>query len=131
MGHSKGDAENAAGISGHLHRLPAGKNLAEAYASSDNRLPSTTDTFGNGWKPGIRLPVIVSDGAGPELMQDKNTGLVTKSDSLEELISAMRLLLLTRRGQGKWAQMHVLRRTGRPFHDRRLRHHPAPKAANY
>ena len=76
----------------------AGKNLAEAYASSDIFVfSSTTDTFGNVVleAQASGLPVIVSDGGGPkELMQDKNTGLVTKSDSLEELISAMRLLLL-------------------------------------
>jgi glycosyltransferase involved in cell wall biosynthesis len=88
-----------------LHGLPviftgylAGESLAAAYASSDIFVfPSTTDTFGNVVleAQASGLPVIVSDGGGPkELMLDKNTGFVTKSDSLEELIDAMRVLLL-------------------------------------
>jgi glycosyltransferase involved in cell wall biosynthesis len=76
----------------------AGENLATAYASADVFVfPSTTDTFGNVVleAQASGLPVIVSDGGGPkELMLDKSTGLVTKADSLEELVGAMRALLL-------------------------------------
>jgi glycosyltransferase involved in cell wall biosynthesis len=75
-----------------------GDNLATAYASADIfTFPSTTDTFGNVVleAQASGLPVIVSDGGGPkELMVNGSTGLVTKADSLEELIGAMRLLLL-------------------------------------
>ena len=76
----------------------AGETLAAAYASADVFVfPSTTDTFGNVVleAQASGLPVIVSDGGGPkELMVDKTTGLVTRADSLEELIGAMRQLLL-------------------------------------
>ncbi|RQW85488.1 MAG: glycosyltransferase [Geobacter sp.] len=75
-----------------------GENLATAYASADIfAFPSTTDTFGNVVleAQASGLPVIVSDGGGPkELMINGSTGLVTKADSLKELIGAMRLLLL-------------------------------------
>lgn len=76
----------------------AGEALAAAFASADVFVfPSTTDTFGNVVleAQASGLPVIVSDGGGPkELMVDKSTGLVTRADSLDELIDAMRLLLL-------------------------------------
>jgi glycosyltransferase involved in cell wall biosynthesis len=74
-----------------------GQSLATAYASADIfAFPSTTDTFGNVVleAQASGLPVIVSDGGGPkELMLDGITGLVTKADSLEELIAALRSLL--------------------------------------
>jgi len=75
-----------------------GENLATAYASADVFVfPSTTDTFGNVVleAQASGLPVIVSDGGGPkELMMDGITGLITKADNREELIDAMRSLLL-------------------------------------
>jgi glycosyltransferase involved in cell wall biosynthesis len=75
-----------------------GEELATAYASSDVFVfPSTTDTFGNVVLEAHAsgLPVIVSDGGGPkELMLDGVTGLVTRADSREELVDAMRSLLL-------------------------------------
>ncbi len=75
-----------------------GEELATAYASSDVFVfPSTTDTFGNVVleAQASGLPVIVSDGGGPkELMLDGVTGLVTRADSREELVDAMRSLLL-------------------------------------
>jgi glycosyltransferase involved in cell wall biosynthesis len=75
-----------------------GEGLATAYASSDVFVfPSTTDTFGNVVleAQASGLPVIVSDGGGPkELMLDGVTGLVTRADNREDLIDAMRSLLL-------------------------------------
>jgi glycosyltransferase involved in cell wall biosynthesis len=75
-----------------------GESLAAAYASSDVFVfPSTTDTFGNVVleAQASGLPVIVSDEGGPkELMLDGITGLITRADSREDLIHAMRSLLL-------------------------------------
>ncbi|MDD2337813.1 MAG: glycosyltransferase [Geobacteraceae bacterium] len=75
-----------------------GENLATAYASADVFVfPSTTDTFGNVVleAQASGLPVIVSDGGGPkELMMDGITGLITRADSREDLVEAMRSLLL-------------------------------------
>ncbi len=73
-----------------------GKDLAQAYASSDIFVfPSTTDTFGNviieAQASGI--PVIVSDSGGPkELVDDRTNGLITKSHDAEDFARAIREL---------------------------------------
>jgi len=73
-----------------------GKELATAYASADIFVfPSTTDTFGNviieAQASGV--PVVVSDSGGPkELVEDKTTGLITKSHDADDFARAIRAL---------------------------------------
>jgi glycosyltransferase involved in cell wall biosynthesis len=75
-----------------------GEKLQRGYASADLFVfPSATDTFGNVVleAQASGLPVIVSDGGGPrELMIDGETGLVFRSGSKSDLVSAIRLMIL-------------------------------------
>ncbi len=75
----------------------SGKELAAAYASADIFVfPSTTDTFGNVIieAQACGVPVIVSDSGGPkELVEDNETGLVTKSHDVDDLTRAIRTLV--------------------------------------
>jgi glycosyltransferase involved in cell wall biosynthesis len=75
-----------------------GEKLQQGYASADLFVfPSATDTFGNVVleAQASGLPVIVSDGGGPrELMIDGETGLVFRSGSKSDLVSAIRLMIL-------------------------------------
>jgi glycosyltransferase involved in cell wall biosynthesis len=95
-----------------------GKELAEAYASSDIFVfPSTTDTFGNviieAQASGV--PVVVSDSGGPkELVEGQNNGLVTKSRDSEDFARAIRSLVndpARRREMGENARESVINRT--------------------
>jgi glycosyltransferase involved in cell wall biosynthesis len=75
----------------------SGEDLAAAYASSHVFVfPSTTDTFGNvvleAQASGI--PVIVTDQGGPrENLLPSCTGIVTKGNDAESLLSAIRRLI--------------------------------------
>src|SRR4029453_11387134 len=75
-----------------------GKELAAAYASADVFVfPSTTDTFGNvvieAQASGV--PVIVSDSGGPkELVHERESGLITKSHDVNDLVRAIRELVI-------------------------------------
>jgi glycosyltransferase involved in cell wall biosynthesis len=75
-----------------------GEELATAYASSDIFVfPSTTDTFGNVIieAQASGLPVVVSDSGGPkELVNENETGLITKSHDAEDLARAIRQLVV-------------------------------------
>jgi glycosyltransferase involved in cell wall biosynthesis len=95
-----------------------GSELATAYASADVFLfPSTTDTFGNviieAQASGI--PVVVSDSGGPkELVQDNETGLITKSRDVDDLTHAVRTLVVDpalRERMGQRARQSVVDRT--------------------
>jgi glycosyltransferase involved in cell wall biosynthesis len=95
-----------------------GKELAAAYASADIFVfPSTTDTFGNviieAQASGV--PVIVSDSGGPkELVEDKATGLVTKSHDVDDLTRAIRALVVDpglRQRMGDRARESVINRS--------------------
>ncbi len=83
-----------------------GPELATAYASADIFVfPSTTDTFGNvvieAQASGV--PVIVSDTGGPkELVEQNVNGLVTKSHDVDDLVRAIRELVMD---AGKRAEM--------------------------
>jgi glycosyltransferase involved in cell wall biosynthesis len=96
----------------------SGKELATAYASSDIFVfPSTTDTFGNVIleAQACGLPVVVSDSGGPkELVEDKTTGLITKSHDVEDFANAIRLLVTNaalRQRMGKSAHDNVTDRS--------------------
>jgi glycosyltransferase involved in cell wall biosynthesis len=96
----------------------SGKDLAAAYASADIFVfPSTTDTFGNviieAQASGV--PVVVSDSGGPkELVENNQTGLITKSHDVNDLTRAIRELALDsnrRRSMGNHARDSVINRT--------------------
>jgi glycosyltransferase involved in cell wall biosynthesis len=96
----------------------AGKDLAAAYASADIFVfPSTTDTFGNviieAQASGV--PVVVSDSGGPkELVENNETGLITKAHDVEDLTRAIRDLVLDsdrRKSMGNHARESVINRT--------------------
>ena len=96
----------------------AGKDLAAAYASADIFVfPSTTDTFGNviieAQASGV--PVVVSDSGGPkELVENNETGLITKAHDVEDLTRAIRDLVLDsdrRKSMGHHARESVINRT--------------------
>src|SRR5438876_11434828 len=74
-----------------------GGELAAAYASADIFVfPSTTDTFRNVIieAQACGVPVIVSDSGGPkELVENNQTGLVTKSHDVDDLTRAIRTLV--------------------------------------
>jgi glycosyltransferase involved in cell wall biosynthesis len=95
-----------------------GKELAVAYASADIFVfPSTTDTFGNvvieAQASGV--PVIVSDSGGPkELVEDKTTGLITKSHDVDDFTRAIRALAVDpalRKRMGDHARQSVVDRS--------------------
>jgi glycosyltransferase involved in cell wall biosynthesis len=95
-----------------------GKDLAAAYASADIFVfPSTTDTFGNviieAQASGV--PVVVSDSGGPkELVQDNETGLITKSHDVNDFARAIRTLVVDpalRERMGTRARQSVIDRT--------------------
>jgi glycosyltransferase involved in cell wall biosynthesis len=95
-----------------------GKELAVAYASADIFVfPSTTDTFGNvvieAQASGV--PVIVSDSGGPkELVEDKTTGLITKSHDVDDFTRAIRELAIDpalRKRMGDHARQSVVDRS--------------------
>jgi glycosyltransferase involved in cell wall biosynthesis len=95
-----------------------GKELATAYASADIFVfPSTTDTFGNviieAQASGV--PVIVSDSGGPkELVEDNENGLITKSHDVDDLVRAIRTLIVDpalRERMGNRARQSVIDRT--------------------
>jgi len=95
-----------------------GKDLAAAYASADLFVfPSTTDTFGNviieAQASGV--PVVVSDSGGPkELVENNETGLITKSHDVDDLTRAIRELVLDskrRKSMGSHARESVINRT--------------------
>src|SRR5213595_2093459 len=95
-----------------------GKELATAYASADIFVfPSTTDTFGNviieAQASGV--PVIVSDSGGPkELVQDNETGLITKSRDVDDFSRAIRSLATDtrlRERMGNCARKSVIARS--------------------
>lgn len=95
-----------------------GEELASAYASADIFVfPSTTDTFGNVIieAQASGLPVIVSDSGGPkELVENERNGLITKSHDLEDLMRAIRELVVNadrRRQMGSLARESVIDRT--------------------
>lgn len=114
-----GDGPYAEELRAKLRGYPAiftgfltGDTLAAAYASSDVFVfPSATDTFGNVVleAQASGLPVIVCDSGGPrELMRDGVTGIVTRAGNLEDLVEAMRSLLLD---ESKTAEMGANART--------------------
>src|SRR5437762_8041263 len=74
-----------------------GKELATAYASADIFVfPSTTDTFGNVIleAQACGVPVIVSDSGGPkELVEDRTSGLITRSRDVNDFTQAIRSLV--------------------------------------
>jgi glycosyltransferase involved in cell wall biosynthesis len=95
-----------------------GEELAHAYASADVFVfPSTTDTFGNviieAQASGV--PVVVSDSGGPkELVQNHETGLITKSHDVEDFTRAVRNLVVDpalRERMGRRARESVVDRT--------------------
>jgi glycosyltransferase involved in cell wall biosynthesis len=95
-----------------------GADLAAAYASADIFVfPSTTDTFGNviieAQASGV--PVVVSDSGGPkELVENNQTGLITKSHDVEDLTRAIRELVVDssrRKSMGNHARDSVINRT--------------------
>ncbi|HST29971.1 MAG TPA: glycosyltransferase [Chthoniobacterales bacterium] len=95
-----------------------GNDLAAAYASSDIFVfPSTTDTFGNviieAQASGV--PVIVSDSGGPkELVEENENGLITKSHDADDLVRAIRELVVDsdrRKRMGNHARESVINRT--------------------
>ena len=95
-----------------------GSELATAYASADVFVfPSTTDTFGNviieAQASGV--PVVVSDAGGPkELVQESETGLITKSRDVDDLARAIRTLVVDpalRERMGQRARQSVIDRT--------------------
>jgi glycosyltransferase involved in cell wall biosynthesis len=95
-----------------------GEELATAYASSDIFVfPSTTDTFGNVIieAQASGLPVVVSDSGGPkELVNENETGLITKSHDAEDLARAIRQLVADparRQSMGNRARELVADRT--------------------
>ncbi len=95
-----------------------GKELAAAYASADVFVfPSTTDTFGNVIieAQASGLPVVVSDAGGPkELVQENETGLITKSHDVDDLVRAIRALVVDpalRQRMGNQARESVMNRT--------------------
>jgi glycosyltransferase involved in cell wall biosynthesis len=95
-----------------------GEDLATAYASSDIFVfPSTTDTFGNVIieAQASGLPVVVSDSGGPkELVNENETGLITKSHDVEDLARAIRQLVVDpaqRQSMGNRARELVADRT--------------------
>jgi glycosyltransferase involved in cell wall biosynthesis len=73
-----------------------GRELATAYASADIFVfPSTTDTFGNVIleAQACGVPVIVSDSGGPkELVEDRTSGLITRSRDVDDFTRAIRSL---------------------------------------
>ena len=95
-----------------------GKDLAIAYASADVFVfPSTTDTFGNVIieAQASGMPVIVSDAGGPkELVEDKASGLVTRSHDVDDFTRAIRTLVADpalRQRMGERAREGVVNRT--------------------
>src|SRR5437762_11297587 len=95
-----------------------GKDLAGAYASADIFVfPSTTDTFGNviieAQASGV--PVVVSDSGGPkELVTENETGLITRSHDADDLVRAIRELVVDpakRERMGNHARQSVIDRT--------------------
>lgn len=95
---------------GSLH----GEELAVAYASADFFVfPSTTDTFGNVVieAQASGLPAIVSDVGGPkDLVEDGVDGIITRGLDLDELTSAVRLLVSDvelRRRMGEASRIRV------------------------
>src|SRR4030095_12889315 len=95
-----------------------GKELATAYASADIFVfPSTTDTFGNVIieDTAFGVPVVVSDSGGPkELVEDKTTGLITKSHDVDDFTRAIRTLVVDsalRERMGNCARESVIDRT--------------------
>jgi glycosyltransferase involved in cell wall biosynthesis len=95
-----------------------GNELATAYASADIFVfPSTTDTFGNVIleAQACGVPVVVSDSGGPkELVEDKATGLITKSHDVEDFVAAVRTLVTNpalRERMGKSARNSVVDRS--------------------
>ena len=95
-----------------------GKDLAAAYASADIFVfPSTTDTFGNVIieAQASGMPVIVSDSGGPkELVTENETGLITKSHDVDDLVRAIRALVVDpalRQRMGNRARESVIDRT--------------------
>jgi glycosyltransferase involved in cell wall biosynthesis len=95
-----------------------GKELAAAYASADIFVfPSTTDTFGNVIieAQASGMPVIVSDSGGPkELVTENETGLITKSHDVDDLVRAIRTLVVDpalRERMGSRARQGVIDRT--------------------
>jgi glycosyltransferase involved in cell wall biosynthesis/predicted metal-dependent phosphoesterase TrpH len=95
-----------------------GTELAKAYASADVFVfPSTTDTFGNVIleAQACGLPVVVSDSGGPkELVDDRTTGLITKSHDVEDFANAIRALVTNpalRERMGKSARDGVIDRS--------------------
>jgi len=72
-------------------------NLAAAFASADVfAFPSTTDTFGNVVLEAMAsgLPCVVSDTGGPrELVQEGETGFVTRSLDIENFTAAIQRLV--------------------------------------
>jgi len=82
------------GLPCHFTGYLKGKQLAEAYASSDLFVfPSTTDTFGNVVleAQASGLPVVVTDRGGPcENMIPGQTGLVVPADGTEGLSAALK-----------------------------------------
>ncbi len=108
------DALPEAFFTGYL----TGKDLAAAYASADIFVfPSTTDTFGNviieAQASGV--PVVVSDSGGPkELVENNQTGVITKSHDVDDLTRAIRELVLDsnrRESMGNHARDSVINRT--------------------
>ena len=96
----------------------AGNELATAYASADVFVfPSTTDTFGNVIleAQACGLPVVVSDSGGPkELVEDKTTGLITKSHDVDDFTRAIRSLVTDpalRKRMGESARNSVIDRS--------------------
>jgi len=95
-----------------------GKELATAYASADIFVfPSTTDTFGNVIleAQACGVPVVVSSSGGPkELVEDKASGLITKSHDVEDFARAIRVLVtdpVLRERMGKSARNSVVDRS--------------------
>jgi glycosyltransferase involved in cell wall biosynthesis len=99
-----GDGPWRAEMERQLGALPAtftgfleGELLSQALASCDVKVfPSTTDTWGNAplEAQASGLPVIVTDVGGPqELMRPGVTGLTVRGRSVDDLLSAMRVLM--------------------------------------
>lgn len=81
----------------HFTGYLQGDELAEVFASADIfAFPSTTDTFGNVVLEAMAsgLPCVVSDTGGPrELVQEGETGFVTRSLDLESFTTAIQRLV--------------------------------------